>query len=918
MSQVRRFIWWLQQRRKEEQLREELAFHLDQETRERRGHGLPEDEVIWAARRDLGNEARVKEEVRALWTWRPLDELTQDLRYAFRMLLKHRAVTLFAAISLALGIGANTAIYSFMEAILLRALPVPDPASLVVMTWRSNAFDFRRSGRESDFVMHSIDGSVYRTPRGLEARIFPLAAFERLREVSAPVLSSTFALFPAGKLHLMIGDSSELADAQYVSGDFFRGVGIAPEAGRLLIPDDDRPGAAAVAVINARLAQRRFGSAADAVGQPLLINNVPFTIVGVTPPGFSGVDPGQAPSAYLPLSANLVLDPDAARRNADPNYYWAGIMARLRPGVTLAEAETVLAPPFEQWVAPTATTAGERQNLPILRLSEGAGGLDTLRRRYSKPLYLLLAVVGVILAIACANTANLLLARASARQREIAVRLSVGAGRFRLIRQLLTESLVLSLASGTLGVVVAVAGVRLLTTLLANGDDGFTIHAELNRQVLIVCIGLSVLSGLVFGLVPAIQSTQPALLPALKDAGASLPTAASRPVPRVRLQQSLLVVQIALLMLLLVGAGLFAQTLSNLQSVPLGFNPERLLLFEVNAPQAGHPESTVAAFYAELRQRLAEIPGVRAATLSHASLIKAGRGHPVSIDGVPAEGTRFMQTGPGFFSTMQIPLLSGREIDERDRPGARPVGVISDLFARKFFPNQNPIGRQIQVAGSSPMVVDVVGIAATARYGGLKAETPPVLYVSYPHVPTRQLQQMTCALRTDGDPMQYVAAVRQIVHDADPRVPVTSIRTQTAEIDQTIYQEITLARLCSTFAALALVIAVVGVYATTAYAVTRRTREIGIRMALGARRRAVVWMMMREVCLPAAVGLAVSVPIARGLSRFVESFLFQMTPGDPRATALAVVTLLSAALVASYGPARKAARIDPTSALRHE
>ena len=343
-----------------------------------------------------------------------------------------------------------------------------------------------------------------------------------------------------------------------------------------------------------------------------------------------------------------------------------------------------------------------------------------------------------------------------------------------------------------------------------------------------------------------------------------------------------------------------------------------MLLFELNAPQAGYPASRAAAFYAEVQRRFSEIPGVQAATLSHASLIKAGRQHPITVDGVRAEGTRFLQTGPGFFTTMQIPMVQGRAIDERDREGALPVVVINDLFARTFFPNQNPLGRHIKVGGSSPLDLEVVGIAATARYGGLKYAIPPVVYVPYPQLRPEQLRQMTFALRTDGDPMRYVSAVRQIVRDADARVPVTNLVTQAAEIDQTINQEMVLARLCTAFAVLALVIACVGLYGTMAYAVARRTREIGIRMALGARRAAVVWMVLREVCVLAAVGLALSVPIARGTSTFIESFLFDMKPNDPRAVALALTTLVTAALVASYGPARRASRINPMVALRQD
>ena len=371
-------------------------------------------------------------------------------------------------------------------------------------------------------------------------------------------------------------------------------------------------------------------------------------------------------------------------------------------------------------------------------------------------------------------------------------------------------------------------------------------------------------------------------------------------------------------MLLLVGAGLFVQTLSNLKSMPLGFNPDHVLLFELNAPQAGYPIASAATFYADLRRRFSAIPGVRSATLSHASLIKAGRQHPITVDGAPATGTRFLQTGPEFFTTMQIPLLEGRAIDERDREGALPVVVISDVFARRFFPDQNPLGRHVKVGGSSPLDLEIIGVSATARYGELKFAIPPVVYVPYPQVPLTQLKQMTYALKTDGDPLQYVAAIRQIVHEADPRVPLTNVVSQTGEIDQTIAQEIALARLCTAFAALALVIACVGLYATVTYAVTRRTREIGIRMALGARRASVIWMVLREVCVLAALGLAISLPLANGASRLIESLLFDVTPGDSKTMAAALITLAAAALLASCGPARRASRINPMTSLRFE
>jgi len=922
-SLLRKFTWWRQRRRREDELREELQFHLEEEAGERHARGLSEDEARWAARRDLGNVTLLQENTRTLWSWTLVEQLAQDVRYGLRAMAKNRLFTALAALSLALGIGANTAIYSFMDSILMRSLPVSDPASLVVVKWQSKM----SSGPAGDpFVMHSSDGSTYPDGSITTGAIFPFPAFERLRDASTPVLSTLFAHKPAGAVTVLIDGSAEQVGGEYVSGDFFAGLALSPAAGRLLLAADDRPGAPPVAVLSLGYSQRRFGDAASAIGRQILVNNVPFTVAGVTPADFFGVDPAAAPQVYLPLQASLLFGagPAGLRAYVDPNYYWVEMMGRLQPGVDLTRAQAALATPFAQWVATTATTDRERANLPQLRLEKGAGGLDSLRRQYSKPLYVLLTMVGLILAIACANTANLLLARATARRREMAVRLSLGAGRWRIVRQLLTESVLLASISGALGILIAVAGIRLLTVLLANGREGFTLHAELNWHVLGVTLALSLLCGVLFGLAPALQSTRPALMPLLRERSVTETRGRLRDrVPRLSLAQMLVVAQIAISLLLLVAAGLFVRTLSNLQSIPLGFNREGVLLFQLNAPQAGYPEARVAALYADLRQRLTALPGVREVTLSHASLIRAGRSHPVTVNGAPAPGTRILYTGPRFFTTMQIPLLRGREIAEDDSHGTPSVAVVSELFARANFGDADPLGRHIEVGGSmrvagAPVVVEIVGVAASARYGGIKRQIPPVVYVPYAQVPAAALREMTYEVRTDGDPLRHVATVRQIVREADGRVPVTNIRTQAADIDQTMNQEIVFARLCSAFAILALVIACVGLYATMAYAVARRTNEIGLRMALGAGRGVVIWMVLREVCVLAAVGLAIGVPAALGTSKLIESFLFDMKPNDPRALALASAVLLTAAFVAGYGPARRASRVDPMIALRHE
>ena len=465
----------------------------------------------------------------------------------------------------------------------------------------------------------------------------------------------------------------------------------------------------------------------------------------------------------------------------------------------------------------------------------------------------------------------------------------------------------------------AIGGIRFLTLLLAGGSGHVTVHAVLNLRVLGVAAALSLLTGVLFGLAPAMHATQVDLASGLKETRTSQPSA-YQSFWRISVSQILVVGQIAISLLMLVAAGLFVRTLSNLQSVQLGFNRENVLLFQLNARKAGHGDPEIAEFYGNLLKRFAAIPGVRNASLADDSLIGAGSGLPINVPGAPPDDeNRFLAVGPAFLTTMQIPILAGRDIEERDHSGSQPVAVINERFARINFGGQNPLGRHLILSRDNrpERDMEIVGVCKNARYGGLKREIPPVVYLPYDQG-YPQPNEMVYALRTTGNPLAYVNSVRDIIRRADGRIPVSNLRTQKAEIEDDMHQEITLAELCSVFAALALMIACVGLYGTMSYTVARRTGEIGIRMALGAQRGAVIWMVLREVLVLAAVGLAISVPVALGTSKFIASFLFGMKPNDPLALTLAVAILLGAALLAGFVPAWKAARIDPMNALRHE
>ncbi|MCU1330731.1 MAG: hypothetical protein JWN34_6101 [Bryobacterales bacterium] len=906
MDLLRRLRYLTESARRSEALREEMELHLAECAAELQADGMPAERARAEAHRRFGNARLKREESREIWMTQFLSELWQDVRFGCRTMTANKAFSALAVLSLALGIGANTAIYSFMESILLRSLPVADPESLVVLNWHSQP-------PQGGHVIHGLQGIFWPADRGdMVTGIFPYGAFDTLREEN-PAFSTLFAYFNGHNHNLTVRGQATSVSTEYVSGDYFHGLSVSLAAGRPIGPEDDRPSAAAVAVISFSTSRQRFGEPSNAIGQPIVVDNVPFTVIGVAPREFFGVDPGAAPDLYLPLHTSVLVDgPDAARMYGDGNFYWLEMMGRLRPGVSMAQAQAALAPRFHRWVATTAKTDAERAKLPALILNPGAEGLGSLRRQYSKPLYVLLAMVGLILAVACANIANLLLARAAARRREMAVRLSMGAGRFRVVRQLLTESVMLASLGGALGVVLAIWGVRALTLLLSNGQDNFTLHAELNWKVLGVTAALSMACGILVGLVPALQSTRPDVMSALKNGRGSG--------PRRRAQHVLTVAQIAISFLILFTAGLFVRTVDKLHSVELGYARENILLFSVNARQAGHRAAEIATFYADLRKRLESIPGVNSATLSGSSIISAGRAGgayrgTIKIGSVTVQGASVMAAGSRFLTTMQIPIVTGREIDDRDQTASSPVAVISERLARTYFGNENPVGRRITFVDEK-RDLEIVGVSADVRYGGLKGEdsSMTVIIPASHYSPDR----VTYALRTAGDPLKYVRSVEEIVRVADSHMPVTNVVTQAAEIDRTISREITFAKLCTGFAVLALLIACVGLYGTMSYNVARQVGELGIRIALGAQRGTVVWMVLRRVLLMAAVGLAISVPASLIASRLLKSLLFEPRPNDPGTLALGGFVLLSSAILAGYAPARRASRIDPLVALRQE
>jgi predicted permease len=868
-----------------------------------------------------------------------MQTLWQDLRYGARMLLKQKGVTAIAVLSLALGIGANTALFSVVDAMLLKSLPVKEPQRLALFQ------SLRAPGKfdpGSYYGLDSVDPATGQT----RMTSFPLVSYQRMREQQG-ALSHLFA-FSDFSLNVLAGGQADVANGQVASGNYYAGLGVQPLLGRVLTDEDDKPSAAPVAVLSYRYWQKRFGADAGIVGKQINLNNVAFTVIGVTPHGFDGAGQvGDTRDITVPLALEPQLNADPTRsRSYGEGQWWLILMGRLKPRATLAQAQAQLENAFRQSVAEhraalnaqSLATGGKAlapldpKDYPRLALASGAQGEMNSREFYAPSLYLLLGVVGIVLLIACANVANLLLSRASSRQKEIGVRLALGASRGRLMRQLLTESVLLAAVGGALGLVFAM---WIKDGLLAVGDwggpalQGF--EAKLDGRVLGFTMGLSLLTGLVFGLVPAWRATKVDLTPTLKDSGRGS-SAASRSL----LGRGLVVMQVALSLLLLIGAGLFVRTLVNLQRADPGFNTKNLLLFDVSPLLNGYQDERLAQFYDRMTERLKALPGAPKVTFSNFALLGGKRyrssvylrdafnAPPDANGNIKQTGVSYyLHTGENFWETMEIPLLAGRTFTKQDDERAPKVVVVNQSFARKFFPNESPIGKRFTLDQKKPDEYEIVGLVKDAKYRRQRDDAPPTTYLPW-RQDLREMDRATVEMRFTGDPNATIAAVRQAMREVDGNLPLTDIKTQVEQADETLRMERLFARLVTLFGLLAQQLASIGLFGVLAYAVSQRTHEIGIRMALGAAQTDVLKMVIKQGMTLAVIGVALGLGGAYALTKYLESWmqlsnmLYGVKPTDPMTYGVTAVLLTLVAFIACYIPARRATKVDPMIALRCE
>ena len=832
--------------------------------------------------------------------------LAQDLRYTWRTFKKSPVFVAVAILSLALGIGANTAIFTLVDQLLLRLLPVKDPQQLVLFWGR---------------------GPHYGSNNGRYKLSYPM--YEDFRDHNQ-VFSGMFCRWETA-FSVSSDGRTERVDGELVSGTYFPVLGVGPALGRVFTPDDDRtPGGHPVAVISYRYWQSRFSGSPEVIGKKLIINGYPFTIVGVSRAGFDGTDPGSSPQIRVPVMMEAQISPQFAEFYSMKNRRgrWVNVFGRLKPGITLQQAKASLQPFFHQMLEmevqekefSTAAPETKKSFLTMfIDLLPAAKGDSGLRRQFASPLLVLTALVGLVLLIACANVANLQVARATARQKEVAVRLALGASRGRIISQLLVESLTLALAGGACGLVLAIWMDRALLNFLPAGDTPLTISTTPDWRILLFALAISLFTGVLFGLAPALQATRPELAGTLKDQVGSIVGGHS-----VGLRKTLVALQVSLSLLLLIGAGLFIRSLSNLKGLDPGFRTANLIGFALDPPMNGYSKERSLDLYRRLRDGLDALPGVESSALAVIPVLTGDEwDSSMAVEGFQAKPTEqpdpHMQfITPDYFKTMNIPILIGRDFRITDAVGAPKVCIVNERFARRHFKDGVALGKHIGMGGDpgTKLDIEIIGVARDTKYEGMRDEVPFEVYRPYNQM--EFVIGMYAYVRTASRPELAFSSIRKLVNNLDPNLPIFQLKTIESQMDESLITERLVATLSSGFGMLATLLAAVGLYGVMAYIVAQRTREIGVRIALGAAARDVITLVMRDVFILTGIGIAVGLPAAWGLTRMVRSQLYGIQPNDAMTIAAATIGIAFVALLAGYVPALRATRVDPVRALRWE
>ncbi|HKO98501.1 MAG TPA: ABC transporter permease [Pyrinomonadaceae bacterium] len=837
------------------------------------------------------------------------DSLLRDIRYSARTLLRRPSFTLIALVILALGIGANTAIFTLINAVVLKQLPVPKPDELVL---------FNDAAGEGTRVS---DGDLQPGPWDY----FSYASYRYLREHDKSF--QELSAFRSGESRVSVriggaqtGEAPERASGHLVSGNYFAVLGVNALKGRVLTNEDDAPAAQPAAVLSNSYWQKRLNGDPQVVGKTLLLNGNSFTVVGVMPPEFFGARIRRAPDFWVPLAFQPQIEMRPSYLDS-PTHFWLNMIGRLKPGVGLQQAQASATLDLQQFLtAQSGSQLTPERSKAIqnsyVSLSSGARGISGLRKFYAQALSMLMVIVALVLLIACANVGNLLLSRAAARQAEISLRQALGASRWRLMRQLLTESLLLAVVGGLAGIMLAQWGVSIMVSRLAATSP---LDVKPDASVLFFTLAVSLLSGVLFGIVPALRATQLDLSAALKE------KAAVGRKRRFNFGSALVVVQVAVSLILLVGAGLFARSLINMQQEDLGFNRDNVLLTSVDTRLAGYKPAELPDVYRRLYEELNALPNVRSATFATVSPMSGSdRSSNVTVRGyVPSPGEDLivsdLMVGPRFAETLGVPLLLGREIGVQDTLASTRVAVVNKSFADAFFPGQNPVGRRATFNDDSDKEdFEIIGVIGDAKYESARDKPSRTVYRPLFQVQDQGAFTNVIELRTDGDPLNLTGPVRAAILRVNDKIPILPFSTLSIQTDESLKEEKLIAQLVSFFGLLGLLLSCVGLYGIMAHSVVRRTNEIGIRMALGAERRNIIWMVLRESLLLVAIGLAVGVPAALAAARLISNQLFGLTPTDPLSLFTAVLLLTFVAALAGYVPARKASRVNPLIALRYE